>query len=85
MAKPPESYLVFRLWEADQPRSKKTKVIRVYNKRTMYQLGEIRWFANWRQYVFAPRPNTVFNKGCLSEIADYCEALMKEKRSDSKT
>ena len=31
------------------------------------------WYASWRQYVFYPNPDTIFNKGCLRDIARFCE------------
>lgn len=34
-------------------------------------LGQVEWYARWRQYVFIPEPGTVFNRGCLHDIADF--------------
>lgn len=42
-------------------------------------LGEIRWFAPWRRYVFFPVPNTLFDSGCLKEIANFIIARMEER------
>ncbi len=37
-------------------------------------IGEVRWFGRWRQYSFHPAPLTVFERGCLRTIADFCES-----------
>jgi len=41
-------------------------------------LGEIRWYAPWRKYCFYPQSETVFDKGCLRDIADFCENRTEE-------
>lgn len=42
-------------------------------------LGEIRWFGAWRKYCFYPTSGTIFDKGCLREIADFCEAQTEDR------
>lgn len=44
------------------------------------KLGEIRWYAQWRQYGFYPEEGTVFEKTCLSDIANFCIELNKKQR-----
>lgn len=44
-------------------------------------LGRIAWYSNWRQYAFYPRPQTVFERQCLREIAAFCEKATQEHRS----
>lgn len=36
-------------------------------------LGEIRWFGRWRCYTFYPYDQTVYEKQCLRDIANFCE------------
>ena len=36
-------------------------------------LGVVSFFGRWRCYAFWPHQRTVFDKGCLREIADFCE------------
>lgn len=36
-------------------------------------LGAIKWFGRWRRYCFFPGSNTVFDTGCLEEIANFCD------------
>ena len=40
------------------------------------QLGIIKWKSQWRQYCFFPESDTLYNAGCLNDIADF----MKENR-----
>lgn len=41
-------------------------------------LGCVKWFGRWRTYAFFPEPFTVFEKVCLLEIAEFCEARTRE-------
>lgn len=45
------------------------------------ELGVIRWFARWRQYVFQPASDTVFNPVCMREIADKSYSLTLAQRA----
>lgn len=40
-------------------------------------LGHVKWFGSWRQYAFFPTINTVFEKQCLRDIANFCEEITK--------
>jgi hypothetical protein len=35
------------------------------------RLGQIRFYPQWRCYVFEPDPVTVYNAGCMSDISDF--------------
>lgn len=63
------------------PRGRKTKIIGVYAVRSGDILGEIKWYGRWRQYTFWPRPDTIFNIGCMEEISLRISALMHERRA----
>jgi hypothetical protein len=41
-------------------------------------IGRIKWFGPWRCYALFPSPATVFERVCLRDIADFCEARTKE-------
>lgn len=43
------------------------------NTRDGNPLGEVRWFAAWRCYVFVPMDGTLYEKKCLRVIAGFCE------------
>jgi len=50
----------------------KTKIWECRNNKEHYALGEVKWYAPWRQYCFLPVDGlTVFNAGCLSDIVDF--------------
>lgn len=43
-------------------------------------LGTVKWFGRWRCYAFFPDTNTVFEKTCLRDIAQFCEERTKDRR-----
>lgn len=57
--------------------SQKTVTWIVRGKRSGILLGRIHWYGPWRQYVFYPEPETLFNGGCLREIASFCALVHK--------
>ena len=62
--------------------SGKTRIWQVYPKEgIMLPLGKISWYALWRKYVFLPYQNTVFEKDCLRDIADFCESKTIEHKT----
>ena len=40
-------------------------------KKDGFTLGEVKWFARWRKYVFCPAPDCLFEEVCLGDIADF--------------
>ncbi len=42
-------------------------------------LGQIKWYAPWRQYCFFPAANTVFNNECMDLIQAKITELMGSK------
>lgn len=56
----------------------KTKEIAVINKRSGTRIGIIRWYFNWRQYVFEPDGNTIWNVGCLQDVIDVINQVKAE-------
>lgn len=67
------------LFEENPPKTK-TRVFRVISRNQGRVLGEIAWFWRWRQYAFFPNPETVFNAECLTDIKEFCEGLMAERK-----
>ena len=65
-------------FEFDQqlPKTQKWSVV---NKSSGEPIAEIEWYPTWRQYVFFPEPDTVFNDGCLETIIAFIKRLNKEK------
>lgn len=62
-------YLNFRF--IGNSRSGKTDIYEVTNHEC--KIGEIRWYSVWRQYCFFPCECTLYNKGCLRDIANFME------------
>lgn len=59
----------------------KTKKYRIISMNSGETLGIIKWFPNWRKYVFFPESRTIFDNKCLNEITQYLETLMTERNS----
>jgi hypothetical protein len=36
-------------------------------------LGFVEWYSPWRCYAFHPAAETLFEKTCLRDMADFCE------------
>lgn len=60
----------------------KTGVYAVISKSSGKPLGVIRWYVPWRQYVFVPIRvvETVWSSGCLQQLQDFINKLMKERK-----
>ena len=69
-------YLDFRLTHD----TGKTQVYSVDSRNQGDQLGVIKWYGAWRQYVLETRSGVVWNKGCLHDVTDFIEGLMRERR-----
>lgn len=59
----------------------KTKRLLVISKKHGMVLGEVRWFGSWRQYAFFPRPETVWNTGCMADVQKVIGLLMEERKA----
>ena len=60
-----------------------TWVYGVVSHRWGVKLGLVKWYAPWRQYCFFPHNNTVWAKNCLTEVNEFIEGLMNERRRTS--
>lgn len=61
-------------------KSGKTHMYTVRSVRHGFTLGIIRWHGAWRQYIFEPTRDTIFNRGCLADIQQFLNDLMKARR-----
>lgn len=71
-------YLIFHRASKQNPKTW-IYLVRTKNK-SHFKLGEIRWYAQWRQYGFYPEDGTVFEKTCLSDIAKFCINLNRKQK-----
>ena len=53
--------------------SGKTRVWWVVSKENRGTIGQVRWDARWRKYVFAPTGGTIYEQQCLRDIATFIE------------
>lgn len=56
-----------------------TRTHAVHSRYNQSLLGHVKWFAQWRQYVFFPL-NCILNKDCLREAADFCDEVTTAHR-----
>lgn len=61
--------------------SGKTAIYTVTGSENALYLGDIRWYGAWRQYVFFPGAETVFNPECLGDIADFCAGATERHKT----
>lgn len=59
----------------------KTDVYEVSSKSDDSVLGTIKWYAPWRQYCFFPTEDKVFSRGCLNQVNEFIDKLMKEREN----
>jgi len=57
----------------------KTKIIGVGNN-SGEKLGIIKWKVGWRRYTFEPYPETVWDCKCLTDIIEFINELMEERK-----
>lgn len=69
-------YIDFELMDS----TGKTKRWQVVTADRTHQLGSVHWYGAWRQYCFFPIQQTVFERQCLRDIADFCESETKKHR-----
>lgn len=69
-------YLKFLILEEKE----KTQVWGVYSLRHGDKLAVIKWYGPWRQYTMFPKPDTVWNRGCLDDIIEFIYLLMDGRK-----
>ena len=60
--------------------NKKTDIFDVYSKDQNIIIGKILWWGGWRQYIFAPNENTIYERQCLKDISDFLNKLLEERK-----
>jgi len=63
----------------DEP---KTKVFSVMSKHSNCELGEIKWYSQWRHYCFSSRTDVqiIYSDRCLAEISGFITILNSEHK-----
>ena len=62
-------------------RTEKTAGWRVESSSTAVLLGFISWYGNWRKYCFFPHEGTVWDTKCLTEVTQFINDRMQERKS----
>jgi hypothetical protein len=65
----------------------KTKVWVVWSGKEGFEgneLGEVKFYPQWRKYSFFPASQTLFEHVCLRDIAEFCEEATAEWRKSLK-
>ena len=60
---------------------KKTSEWVCLNKSENDDLGVIKWYGSWRQYVFYPEREVLFSAGCLKSLALFMADLREHERT----
>ncbi len=74
-------YEFIRFAEQPKPEARKTAIWSCINVHHGDMLGQIAWLGARRQYVFCPIGGTVYSAGCLADVQDFIEQLMKQRRA----
>ena len=67
-----KSFIEFELVE----KKPKTNVYNVISTSRGDLLGQIYWYPQWRQYIFEPNDDTIWNRICLREVITFLQNLM---------
>ena len=43
------------------------------------ELGIVKWYGPWRRYCYFPHGIEIYSAGCLADIQDFINQLMKER------
>jgi hypothetical protein len=62
----------------------KTGIYECVADRNNARLGEVKWYAPWRQYCFFPNDFTVFSKGCMEDINNFIDLVTKNYKESKK-
>ena len=82
MSRARESYI--RFVELPPLPSGKTKKWRVEAVDGDVPLGVVSWFGRWRCYSFSPARDTIFERKCLRDIANFLEHQTADHREGLK-
>lgn len=72
-----KKYLDFIIQPKDDRKTDRYLVVSSVDKNTI--LGGIYFYPQWRRYVFTGK-DAIFDSACLTEIRDFLDELMKERR-----
>jgi hypothetical protein len=59
---------------SDKINPKRTKTWLIFSKNGGFKLGEVKWYASWRQYCFFAAVDTIWNMVCLDDVTVFLDA-----------
>lgn len=59
----------------------KTRQFSVNSRSNRSLIGYVKWWGNWRKYVFFPLNSTLFDDKCMRQIAQFCEEATTAHKS----
>jgi len=71
-----KTYIRFEMLE----KKPKTEVYGIFSVHHEDQIGTIYWYGPWRQYVFDPWRDTIWNRDCLEDVQKFLNELMNERK-----
>ena len=72
-------YIRFQLSSEQKP---KTLVYDILNNNSDDLLGQVKYYANWRQYTFFPEEGCIFSVGCLDDVIDFTRKVQENHRKN---
>ena len=60
----------------------KTKIWDIYNSENKSYLGQVRWNGGWRQYVFVPEGECIWNPACLDQLTSFIRGQMEARKKE---
>jgi len=73
-------YIRFKLAE----QKPKTLVYDILNNNSDDLIGQVKYYAQWRQYIFFPQEGCIFSVGCLDDIIDFTKKVQANHRTLNK-
>lgn len=74
-------FIYFELAEKHNP---KTWIIDVFAENNDVQLGQVRYYAQWRRYGFFPADGTVFERVCMRDIMSFLILIDTQQKNGIK-
>ena len=75
------TWLIYEQREPDPSKRTKEWLVRPMADRTQV-LGEVRWHAPWRRYVFRPNARTLYDGECLRELSAFCARQTADRKAE---
>ncbi len=55
-------------------------VYRIFNTKSNGQIGILSYYKPWKEYIFSSKEGCIFNDGCLRDVLDFMDNVIKQKK-----